>query len=496
MKFSKRIFTCACMAGLSFSMLGQTAEPSNEPLESTNAQAQPATTPVFAVLSNLGLNSGDPQNPSFPGILAQGRDGNIYSTTTQGGSDSSGTVFKITPSGVRTLLHSFDTTHGSSPFSGLTLGTDGNFYGSANSGGTNSDGVVFKVTSSGSLTVLHNFTGGSDGAEPWAGPVQGSDGNFYGTNISGASSFGVVYKVTSGGSFTTTHDITVRFTEITAPLIQGTDGNFYGTDAEGGTNDEGTVFTVSPSGSFKTLFNFDGTHGFSPFGPLVQSTDGNFYGMTNSGGSGGEGVIFKITPSGTLTVLHNFDSTNGGSPLGGLVRASDGNFYGMTSSGGTSNAGVIFKVTSSGTYSVLHDFDGTHGQDPEVTLLQHTNGKLYGDTKQGGTAGKGVVFSFDVGASAFARLLSSSGTVGSTIEILGQGFTSSTTVSFGGKAGTVASESASFLTAKVPAGALTGAATVKTGSTTLTSNVTFRVLPTIKSFSPTSGPFGKEIVIT
>jgi uncharacterized repeat protein (TIGR03803 family) len=192
----------------------------------TIAQAQ-----NFSVLYNFGTKSGDPYNPQNAGVVARGRDGNLYTTAPRGGTSGSGTVFKITPGGTLTVVYSFDGAHGETPYGGLTLGTDGNFYGTTYYGGASNHGTVFKVTPSGSLTLLYSFTNGTDGAFPSAPPIQGADGNFYGTTaqyIDGGP--GSLYKITRSGKFTTlyTFDVT-HGSEPYAPLVQGTDGNFYGT---------------------------------------------------------------------------------------------------------------------------------------------------------------------------------------------------------------------------------------------------------------------------
>ncbi len=228
---------------------------------------------TYSVLYNFGINIGDPLSPDLPRIVAQGRDGNLYGTTVAGGATNGGAVFKITPTGKLTVLYSFDGTHGFFPYGGLTLGTDGNFYGSTYAGGrsysgsTNGWGTVFKVTPSGSLTVLHNFIGGIDGAWPYAPPIQGNDGNLYGTTTLG-----------------------------------GTHGN------------NGTVYKISPSGTFTPLYQFDYAHGSDAFAPLVQGTDGRFYGTAAFGGSTGNGIVFKIDAAGNLDVLFNFDGTHGANP--------------------------------------------------------------------------------------------------------------------------------------------------------------------------------------
>src|SRR5581483_11729498 len=122
--------------------------------------------------------------------LVQGSDGNFYGMTTNGGSGSCsggcGTVFRVTPSGVETVLHSFASgSDGANPYGSLIQATDGNFYGTTYLGGVNNKGTIFKITPSGMETVLHSFAGGSDGAGPQLGFAQGTDGDFYGTTTTG-----------------------------------------------------------------------------------------------------------------------------------------------------------------------------------------------------------------------------------------------------------------------------------------------------------------------
>jgi uncharacterized repeat protein (TIGR03803 family) len=460
---------------------------------------------AFSVLYNFGTNSGDPTNPFYAGIIAQGRDGNMYSTATNGGTHGVGAMFSITPTGILTVPYSFDSPY--SPYSGLTLGTDGNFYGTTRGALSSDLQNVFKITPSGTLTVLHNLIG-SYGSAPFAPPIQGMDGNFYGTTTeAGTNNLGTVYKVTPTGTFTTLYSFDGTHGEYPAdPLVQGTDGNFYGTTWQGGTFNYGVVFKITPSGKLATLYSFDGTHGELPYDPLVQGTDGNFYGTTASGGTSNYGVVFKITPSGTLTVLHNLAYPDGAYPYAGLVQATDGNFYGTTYGGGL-GLGTIFTISPLRpyTYKVLYNFDDTIGAGayPLVTLLQHTNGILYGDTFQGGSGSVGcavgacgIFYSLDMGLKPFVRLVSTSGKVGKTIEILGQGFTGTTGVSFNGTTANLKVSSDTYLTATVPTGATTGTVTVTTPGGPLTSNKKFRVTPQVLSFNPTSGKVGTPVMIT
>jgi uncharacterized repeat protein (TIGR03803 family) len=155
MRLSTLILTSSCLAAFTLAVWSQTENESD---------LQPSAAPVFRVLYNFGAKLGDPSDPQGPGILAQGRDGNIYSTTpTGGGTYGYGSVFKITPTGTLTVLYNFDFTHGTGPASG---------------GGVHGFGTVFKMSPQGVLNTLHNFTGGNDGANPSAPPVQGATGIF------------------------------------------------------------------------------------------------------------------------------------------------------------------------------------------------------------------------------------------------------------------------------------------------------------------------------
>jgi uncharacterized repeat protein (TIGR03803 family) len=245
------------------------------------------------------------------------------------------------------------------------------------------------------------------------------------------------------------------------------------------------------------LHAFNLTDGANPYAALVLGKDGNFYGTTFSGGSVGYGDVFKITPAGTLTVLHSFTpASDGGTPYGGLVQATDGNFYGAGYLGGASNHGTIFRITPGGAFSTRYNFDATHGGSPMVTLLQHTTGILYGDTNVSGKHNTGVFYNLKASLAPYAALLPTSGKVAKSIGILGQGFNGATGVSFNGAAAKFTVSSDTFLTAIVPAGTTTGVVTVAIPSGNLKSKINFRVVPTIKSFTPTSGPVGTAVTIT
>jgi len=340
--------------------------------------AIPSPAQVFTNLYSFCSQSGcsDGGKPLYASLV-QGSDGNFYGTTYLGGSANGGTVFKITPAGARTTLYSFCTqggcVDGTAPYSGLAKGSDGNFYGTTSSGGAYNLGTVFKITSHGAHTTLYSFcpqSGCPDGSAPYGALIQGHDGNFYGTTYTGGSNNqGTVFKISSSGSLTTLHSFDGSHgSRPRAALVQGSDGNFYGTTERGGSNGFGSVFKMTPQGTVTTLYSFCGeascADGATPYGGLSQGADGNYYGTTSAGGTNynnnPSGTIFKVTPSGALTTIYNFCSqqtcADGIAPLAGLIRASDGNFYGTVSGGGTTGAGTVFRITPSGTLSTLHNF--------------------------------------------------------------------------------------------------------------------------------------------
>jgi uncharacterized repeat protein (TIGR03803 family) len=188
-------------------------------------------------------------------------------------------------------LYQFDHTHGSSPVDPLVLGTDGNFYGTTQHGGLTGDGVVFRITPAGKIVVLHSFDG-THGTLPTGPLVQGSDGDFYGTTEAGGSGgFGLVFKITPSGGFTVIHYMQggSEGYRTDAGLVQATDGNLYGGNVFGGTTAPcpgcGTLFKITPDGSFSVIHNFDLLHGAAPWVSPFQHTNGLIYGDTNAGGT-------------------------------------------------------------------------------------------------------------------------------------------------------------------------------------------------------------------
>jgi len=364
------------------------------------------------------------------------------------------------------------------PSGGLTLGTDQRFHGTTNLGGSRNHGTEYRLSTSPSINYEHDFLGGADGGYPGAPPIQSSTGDWYGTTGGSATAFaGTVYKIT-GLRYSVLHLFTT--TDGRGPecqLLEASDGNLYGTTTSGGQHGLGTIFRITPTGVFTSLYSFDGPHGQFPVGSLIQASDGNIYGTTVEGGSLNQGVAFKMTLAGTVSLFYDFSATasQGNEPGGGLLEATDGNFYGALSSGGFNSDGAIYQLTKAGVFTVVHPFYGFTGSVPQSTLMQHTSGILYGTTSGGGTNNLGVLFELNMGLAPFVTYLPVYGQAGATVDILGEYFTSGSTVYFNGVPAVNPTISSTFIEATVPAGATTGNITVTTSKGTLTSNKPFVV---------------------
>lgn len=470
-----------------------------------------ATAQTYTVLNTYPIGSGAYSGILAPQVMSQGRDGNLYSTIANDGTHNVGTVYKTTTAGALSTVYNFcsltSCTDGAYPYGGVTLGFDGNFYGTTQGGGTHAAGTVFKVTPTGTLTTLWNFANGTDESVPVYTTVQGQDGNIYGVSWGQYNGqYGAFFKVSATGVFKALSDFTYTNGALPNLPTQGTDGNFYGTAQLGGDAacKCGVVYKATAAGKITVLHTFKGypTDGYRPIGILVQGTDGNFYGTTYQGGAHNQGSVFKITPAGVFTLLYSFNFSSSyldaQLPEAGLALGSDGSFYGVGTAGGSKNAGAIFKITPAGSESTLYNFCSVtcnDGFSPATPLVLHTNGKFYGNTN-GNSNGGSVFYSLDVGLKPLVDLVTWSAKVGKTVEILGQGFTGTTAVSFNGVNATFKNVSDTYMTATVPAGALTGTVTVTTFTSTMKSNRAFLVTPQIKSFTPTSGIVGTSVTIT
>jgi len=338
--------------------------------------------------------------------------GNLYSTTDLGGanpSDDFGTVFELSPDGTETILHNFiytpDGSDGVNPAAGLVRDSAGNLYGTTSLGGTSDEGAIFKIDSAGNETILHNFAGGTtDGAYPGPGNlIIGSARNLYGTTtLGGAFGFGTAYELSPGGTLTVLYSFTGGDDggSPESGLVMDSSGNLYGTTLNGGKSQSncgcGVVFRLSPHGSGgwqeTVLHSFSGgTDGQFPYAGLALNQN-RLFGSTGRGGAGNCGVVFEVGTNGNERVLYSFSSQgseDGCYPTG--VLPVEGVLYGTTALGGAFGQGSIFALNASGTVTLLHSFDSsTDGSGPNG-LARGPKG-LYGTTPLGGTNNQGTVF--------------------------------------------------------------------------------------------------------
>ena len=167
----------------------------------------------------------------------------------------------------------------------------------------------------------------------------------------------------------------------------------------------------------------------------------------------------------------------GPSPVAGLIEATDGNLYGTTLNGGSAGSGTLFRISFSGAYEMLYSFNGATGIAPGGTLMQDTNGMLYGTAGGGGVHRHGTVYQVNLGLGPFITFVQPTGAVGQTAQILGQGLTGTTSVTFNGiPATSFTVVGPTFLLAVIPTGATTGPVVVTTPTATLTSNHNFQII--------------------
>jgi uncharacterized repeat protein (TIGR03803 family) len=346
---------------------------------------------IFKIMTNGTLKTlysftGGANGANPNGALVQGRDGNFYGTTVNGGPFTNrgpvafgsiigvgyGTVFKLTPAGALTTLGFFSGTNGANPFAALTPATDGNFYGTAVFGGPHTNesdyvsipvgygsldgigyGAVFKITTNGILTTLHTFDNTPD-ATPLGGVVQDSDGSFYGT-----TEFGTLFKMRPDGSLTTLYDLFMLDFPY-APLTLGSDGNFYGTTA--GIMDNGCIFRLSGFAGSSDLT-------ITTASPLPGGMVGIAYGQTLAV-TGGTSPYFWSLASGSLPagLILNPNGAISGIPTtvtntSFTVEVSDNNDLSTTKTLSLTinslGAQLVTKIAAGGVHSLFLKSDGS-----------------------------------------------------------------------------------------------------------------------------------------
>jgi len=352
----------------------------------------------FTVLHTFSAFTGRPiSDGSKPTGVILGTDGWLYGTTAQGGTNAFGTIFRLSTDGVTFAnLHNFAANDGQNPQGGLVQGPDGTLYGTAQNGGTNGSGTIFRLNPDGTVfAVLYHFTAlntdtNVDGTQPSSGLILGNDGTLYGAARYGGPSgsiralgpsligSGTLFSIkTNGTAFTVIHAFTKFSGDFLEPtngdgaspssaLLMGQDGRLYGTAPEAGLGGSGVLFRLDPDGSnFTALhaFNYvshtmarDTSYGLYPYGGLTEGGDGLLYGAAYGGGyfpNGGyfAGTLYRLHKDGSnLALLHSFAGKNpltetnadGANPLAGLLQANDGKFYGLTRAGGPYASGTLF----------------------------------------------------------------------------------------------------------------------------------------------------------
>jgi uncharacterized repeat protein (TIGR03803 family) len=323
-------------------LYGTTFEGGAGPCNQQNPNSRGATPSTCGIVFKLDASGAESVLHSFTGKpdganpsagLVLDAKGNLYGTTSYGGTLGFGTVFKLDTSDVESVLHSFTSADGAIPSAGLILDAADNLYGTTFRGGTSGLGTIFELDPTGTETVLYSFMGEpTDGANPAAGLVRDATGNLYGTTGAGGdlcyiigstpptpSTFvycGIAFKVDTTGKETVLHKFTGPPDGAIphAGLILDGAGNLYGTTYEGGTGGCfiaagygpeylgcGSVFKLDPNGNETVLFSFSGAAGtdWGPQTSLTLDATGNLFGTTSQGGGGcgglGCGGLFQLS---------------------------------------------------------------------------------------------------------------------------------------------------------------------------------------------------------
>lgn len=335
------------------------------------------------------------------GSLIKDEGGNLYGATIYGGASGGGTVYRVSPDGTHTILHSFgsSTGGGGHPYAGVVRDSQGNFFGMAADGGAHSAGVVFKLAPDGTYTVIHDF--GDDGTFPEDGLIIDRRDHLFGMASHGGHWLsGAVFEITPKNKFNVLYTFRGR-KDGSWPAgepVKDKEGNLYGSASEEGPKNYGEVFKLAPDGTKTVLHAFrSGDDGWSPMGPLILDKNGTLYGTVYGGGAGGLGTIFRIDAAGKFKVIYSVTRDTGGAgPDSGVVMDKTGALYGALPFGGDQTCepgcGALFKIAPDGTFSIIHAFTGHEDGGVPNGLLLDAQGNLYGTTSRGGSQDHGTVF--------------------------------------------------------------------------------------------------------
>jgi uncharacterized repeat protein (TIGR03803 family) len=294
-------------------------------------------------------------------FLIQDKAGNLYGTTFAGGGYGDGTVYRITGT-TETVIYRFGSHlhDGSGPEGGLVMDSAGNLYGTTTKGGSSGDGTVFMLVRSASGTwtekILHNFTAEPDGSAPVAGITLDSSGNLYGTTSEGgAAGYGMVFELKKASSWAET--IVHSFENLDdgatpyAGLIPGPSGSLFGAATDGGTQGGGTVFRLTSSAgkwNFSVLTSIPGWGISGSFRNLMFDGTNTIYATTHCDGAHNSGTVYKlalINGKWVYTLLYTFTGGDDGKFVFSNLVLMGGKLYGTSNIGGTLGKGIIFEVT-------------------------------------------------------------------------------------------------------------------------------------------------------
>jgi uncharacterized repeat protein (TIGR03803 family) len=313
---------------------------------------------AFKTLHSFVLNQ-DGITPAAPLTL---HDGKLYGTTSAGGDPicGCGVVFTIgEDGGGYRVLHTFRTRSlGATPVSALLIDDNDVIFGTTSAGGQNGTGVVFRLGSGDAYSVLHDFIGGLN-TGPRGDMVFGDDGAIYGTQF-GAGQFGhgLIFRITKAGAYSVLYDFRGLnqpggSTDGASPdgrLAVSGDGTISGTTSAGGNSANlGTAWSIKKAGSnwrYTQLHIFGNDEANVPHSGLVLGTDGSLYGTGSTGGTHQAGALFQLQPpnSGGHRAYRTLQSFTARDSRGDTPRPqidfADGVIYGSTLLGG--------QITSSG----------------------------------------------------------------------------------------------------------------------------------------------------
>lgn len=415
--------------------------------------------------------------------VVQASDGNFYGMALIEFPTSTNSVFRLAPDGAVTVFYAFptDQSQGYLTHTGLIQGRDGNLYGTTtgDSGTATANGTVFQLSLTGAFRTLHVFqgapqNGSGDGAEPWGNLIQGRDGALYGTTYGGGTTTGycvvagcgTVYRVTTAGQESVLYRFTGHARDGETPenagLAQAADGTLYGVNGGnpfgtiglplcyvGSTTTAGcgTLFRITTGGRFEQVYNFgsgNGSNGLFPKSSLIRATDGNLYGVALSGGGFGSGTVYRLQLNPATPVVEISGVSPAGGPPGTAVAVSGKGFTGATQVTFPTGAAtpIPFTVVS----------------DTEIDLTVPPNGVsgAIGVTTPRGTTFSPQLFYLEP---TISGLVPTSAPVGGSVTVQGRHFDDLTSITVGGAPVgrfTYVTGADTAIDFVIPAGAVTG----------------------------------------